>query len=91
MNWTHEKPKGPGWYWCRNRGDHERQIWEAVVRLDVTPDGLICSWMTAPGKADTMHESNFSPECQWAGPIQHPESNQRIAYISVEFIKKQRP
>lgn len=78
----------PGWYWCRNRGDNKGEIWEAVVRMDKTDCGLVCSWMTAPGEADTMHEGNFAPECQWAGPIPTPESGERIAYIVVQKIKK---
>lgn len=70
--YTPQKPTQPGWYWCRNDGDKPEDIWEVVVRVDATPDGLVCSWMTAPGEADTMHESKWSPDARWAGPITPP-------------------
>lgn len=62
--YTKQKPTEPGWYWCRN--DALDEPWEACVRVDQTPAGLVCSWMTAPGQADTLHETNWSPHAYWA-------------------------
>lgn len=67
--YTKEKPKRPGWYWCRNVGDLSGEVWEAVVRIDRRSDGFVASWMTAPGEVGLMHEADWSSACEWVGPL----------------------
>lgn len=67
--WSREKPKRPGWYWCRNNGDRPDELWEAPVRIDMSTSGLICSWLTAPGKAAQLDEAQWAETCEWIGPI----------------------
>lgn len=81
LAYSTKKPVVPGWYWCRNKGDYPGQIWEAVVRIEqggiidahgAHPSGLVCCWMKAPGEVGIMNESDWSEDCEWAGPIQPP-------------------
>lgn len=74
MKWTKTKPTKPGWYWCRNVGDQPATIWEAVVRVDISHEGVLrCGWMTAPGKVGVMSEYNWNPDALWCGPISPPK------------------
>ncbi|KKN79817.1 hypothetical protein LCGC14_0336720 [marine sediment metagenome] len=77
--YSHEAPTIPGWYWCRI------QAWEGVVHVDhhmifesegPEPDGLDVSWMTTPGRTAILHESEWSSETEWAGPIAPPAKDE---------------
>lgn len=77
MTWTNEPPTVPGWYWCRNYGDRPREIWEGVVRIDQTPNGLSVSWMMSPTEANRMLVCDTADYCQWSGPIPLPQEPPR--------------
>jgi hypothetical protein len=68
--WTSKIPTETGWYWCKNVGD-VTPVWVAIVHYDARTK--VCSWMSAPGEAGLMHEKDFSPETQWAGPLHYPK------------------
>lgn len=73
FTFTSQKPTEPGWYWCRNEGEEQGEIWEAVVRVDKQPDGsLICAWMAKPGTLHTLASDLWSDSSEWAGPIEPP-------------------
>lgn len=74
MRYTTDKPKEPGWYWCRNQGDVPGTEAEFICRVDRSPrlGTLYCSWMTAAGEAGILRESEWSPDALWSGPIPTP-------------------
>lgn len=56
--WTHEPPKGPGYYWCRYKGS-DKSTWSPAY----IPD---CADHT---KYSILYESE---DIEWAGPIPEP-------------------
>lgn len=82
LEWTTKPPTTPGWYWARNKGDLAGtfRAEQAVFVCHVFPacivqanvPGLAASWMTYPGRADMLHQDQWDPACEWAGPLDPP-------------------
>lgn len=68
MEYSHQKPTEPGWYWCYNPFDHS----EFVCRVDRLGVMLCCSFMTAVGEAAVSFEHEWDPQVQWCGPLSTP-------------------
>lgn len=86
---TTNKPTEPGWYWCYNPVTHSEFICRiersgTITENGVYENGLVCSWMIAPGKAGLSHESEWAPTTQWCGPIRSDYS-QELVRISAKF------
>lgn len=72
FRYTTDPPTEPGWYWCRNSCDEPPGVAEFVCHVFRREDGLWCSWMTAPAYAEVLHESCWSEEALWFGPLTPP-------------------
>lgn len=71
---TREIPEEPGWYWCRNpEADKPGEYWLAICFLEKGTDGeMVAGWMTWAGAAGKLHQREFSPLTEFAGPIYPP-------------------
>ena len=77
LAYTLDKPTEPGWYWCHNPVESAEFICRIDRSATITPTGvedagLVCAWMTAPGSAGTLHESEWAPYVEWCGPLTPP-------------------
>lgn len=70
MNWTHEKPKVPGWYWYRtmpgDNGDWAHQD-ETIICVEQWA-GRLGAWMVS---SDVTYELSDARGLFW-GPIERP-------------------
>lgn len=64
LTYTAQPPKDCGWYWCLNLTE-DVGLWEAIVRIERTRNGLIACWMTAPGAVGMSHQSQWNEEALW--------------------------
>ena len=83
LTFVKTRPTEPGWYWVRNEGDQPGEVWEAIALVQqhgaltphgMMPDGLVMSWMAAPGEVGIMHEREWSDDVEFAGPIERPSN-----------------
>lgn len=68
LEWTKEKPKAPGWYWCRVPGMPEA---EEIYQFAEDENGNL--FEPAEYEDDITNLSEFNPNCEWAGPIPPPK------------------
>lgn len=62
--YTAQPPQDAGWFWCLNLTE-DVGLWEAIVRIERTRNGLIACWMTAPGAVGMIHQSQWSEDALW--------------------------
>jgi hypothetical protein len=70
MNWTHDKPTEPGFYWNRLYGSPIKSVVEVCAAWDslsVTPIGMAVCW--------PIEHFRFVND-EWAGPIPEPEDGE---------------
>lgn len=79
MNWTHELPKVPGWYWLRELVGVNDKLGEArVVKVHNTGGWLmIKNWVIASG---------WLKGAQFAGPIPEPDDPQPMTPEKLKTI-----
>lgn len=80
LKYSRQRPLQPGWYFCMNERDPDGPS-EFICRIDRVLEyskGMpaqsifLAAWMTSAGHAGTLHESDWSDDIWWAGPIQLP-------------------
>jgi hypothetical protein len=84
MAWTKELPKGPGWYWVREKvavPGSKTEAWEWT-----TPEIMLCFQdcqdepvVQKMGSEDfeTLESWEENAEAEWWGPIEEPENEVR--------------
>lgn len=70
--WNNVKPSKPGWYWCLNEGDDPNIPWCGIVRVERLDDGLLATWLAAPGRPASLRESEWSEDAAWSEEIIPP-------------------
>lgn len=97
MQWTHEKPTQPGFYWL-----HQPGIYEICVVQIYTNAGRVAF----PGSDIDEALIDIDPRSFWAGPLEHPpldpmavrvpvpqtvDEAQAMAIVSTSYLKEHAP